>query len=105
MKKAEQMTINAKVVEALNAYEKATEGLKPYWEERLLSCQATVYGMGDYIALVSYSTLVAVYDCNKGVVFDFLRYVYGYTATSAKQISKFKREYAPNADMLTYREI
>lgn len=74
---------------------------------QLRSCRAKVYAydteMGRVYVLKSYNTLVAVID-ECGVCYDFLRYVYGYTATSAKHISKFFHDYAPaNAERLTYR--
>lgn len=73
----------------------------------LRSCKAKVYAycteMGRVYVLKSYNTLVAMID-ECGVCYDFLRYVYGYTATSAQHISKFFKDYAPaNAERLTYR--
>ena len=73
----------------------------------LRSCQAKVYAYdtekGRVYVLKSYNTLVAMID-DDGRCYDFLRYVYGYTATSSQHISKFFNDYAPaNAERLTYR--
>ena len=92
----------------------AAEVAKDYlaeWEEvfscRLRNCQATVRAYdtekGRVYILKSYSTIVAAIGAS-GRCYDFLRYVYGYTATSAQHISKFFKDYAPaNAERLTYR--
>lgn len=56
---------------------------------RLLHCQATIIYLYDYTLLKSYDTIVAVYY--DSTVYDCLRTVYGYTATSAQHISKFKK--------------
>lgn len=77
------------------------------FSKRLRNCQATVYAYENekcrvYI-LKSYDTIVAAIGAS-GRCYDFLRYVYGYTATSAQHISKFFKDYAPaNAERLTYR--
>ena len=80
---------------------------EPVFTRPLRCCQAKVYAygteMGRVYVLKSYNTLVAMID-ESGVCYDFLRYVYGYTATSAQHISKFFKDYAPaNAERLTYR--
>lgn len=81
------------------------------WEQvfshRLRNCQATVHAYdtekGRVYVLKSYNTIVAMIG-ESGVCYDFLRYIYGYTATSAQHISKFFKDYAPeNAERLTYR--
>ena len=75
---------------------------------KLRSCNATVYTYemekGRVFILKSYNTIVAIIGTT-GRCYDFLRYVYGYTATSAQHISKFFHDYAPeNAERLTYRD-
>lgn len=60
--------------------------------ERLNRCQAFWYKAGGYVFLVSYNTFVAFID-NKGNMYDILRLVYGYTATSAKHIAKFRNKF------------
>lgn len=59
--------------------------------ERLDYCQAWTYQTRGYSFLVSYETIVAFVDDN-GNMYDVLRLVYGYTATSAKHIAKFRNQ-------------
>lgn len=68
---------------------------EPGYRERLNRCQAW-YGLqgGDssdfaLVVLVSYKTVVAIYDKRENTVYDFLRAVYGYTSTSCQHIRKF----------------
>lgn len=68
--------------------------------KRLRTCSAYTFDVyeGDtirYKVLVSYSTIVAYFDYDGGTFFDVLRVVYGYTATSAQHIAKFKKELSP----------
>lgn len=56
-------------------------------------CSAEVLEKDNYILLRSYNTIVAVIDLEYGIGYDFLRLVYGYTATSAQHISKFFKDY------------
>lgn len=56
---------------------------------RLYNCQAHIIHTERYTLLQSYNTIVAVYY--DGTVYDCLRTVYGYTATSAQHISKFQK--------------
>lgn len=77
-------------------------GLDDSWE-RLHSCQAWVLvGIGNWVFLKSYKTIVAAIDTHNWMCYDFSRYVYGYTATTCQHIRKFAQQY--NADVLTYRE-
>lgn len=56
---------------------------------RLYNCQAQIIHCDTFTILQSYNTYVAVfYD---DTVYDCLRTVYGYTATSAQHISKFMK--------------
>lgn len=71
---------------------------------RLHSCNACVLTSGNYYLLKSYSTIVAAIDAD-GNLYDFLRYVYGYTSTSAKHIAKFRNDYSRNGKRFTYRPI
>ena len=71
--------------------------------ERLNNCNAWVCMVDNLLVLRSYHTIVAVID-EDGTLYDFLRYVYGYTATSAKQISKFADKYHAT-NRLTWREV
>lgn len=60
---------------------------------QLRSCSATVLETKDAYILRSYRTIVAILIKETGILYDGLRYVYGYTATSAQHISKFGRDY------------
>ena len=71
---------------------------------RLRTCNATVLASGNYYLLKSYSTIIAAADAD-GNLYDFLRYVYGYTATSAQHIAKFWHDYAYKGKRYTYRPI
>ena len=60
-------------------------------------CTASVFDVYEgeavrYTVLRSYSTIVAYYDHDSKVFCDILRAVYGYTATSAQHIAKFKND-------------
>ena len=74
---------------------------------RLHTCKAVVVETENYYILQSYRTTVAVIDKRTDTLYDVLRYVYGYTATSAQHISKFEKDYCRgkwNCEMrLTYR--
>ena len=61
--------------------------------KRLRSCSAIVFETEHYFILMSYHTPIAVIDKTVDVLYDVLRYVYGYTATSAQHISKFEKDY------------
>jgi hypothetical protein len=69
---------------------------------RLRACQARVYESNDYIVLVSYNTLVAFIDKNEEIFVDVLRLVWGYTATSAQHIAKFRQDYGHGCRVLRY---
>lgn len=61
--------------------------------EQLNKCQATVFDCGRYILLRSYQTIVAAIDKETETCYDWLRFVYGYTNTSAQHIRKFMDKY------------
>ena len=71
---------------------------------RLRYCNACVLASGNYYLLKSYNTIIAAADAD-GNLYDFLRYVYGYTATSAQHIAKFWHDYAYKGSRYTYRPI
>ena len=50
----------------------------------------------------SYQTDIAIIDKRTGIMYDFLRFVYGYTATSAQHMAKFERLYEPSARFTYY---
>lgn len=60
---------------------------------RLRNCSAEVFESENYIFLRSYNIMVAFIDKKDSVLYDVLRYVFGYTATSAQHISKFSHDY------------
>ena len=70
---------------------------------RIDYCQCGYIVWGQYIFLVSYSTMVAYIDLG-GVLVDILRLVYGYTATSAKHIAKFRHLFK-HCYEIAYREV
>ena len=96
MRKEEQININTVCEtywkDAMKEYENEY-GHAGGWSEckRLLSCQAYVYETEHYYILRSYNTFVALIVKNTDICIDMLRQVYGYTATSAKHISKFRK--------------
>lgn len=71
---------------------------------RIDYCQCGYIVWGRYIFLVSYNTMIAYIDEN-GVLVDILRLVYGYTATSAKHIAKFRNKFPNFVYSITYREV
>lgn len=71
---------------------------------RLHKCQAYVYETTSYYLLKSYSTFVAFIRKSDGECFDILRNVYGYSATSAQHIAKFKKDYHAVSTQ-TWREV
>lgn len=87
MKKEQQKSINKKALEGLRLYARSDS---VDMTERLYSCNAWVQHLDNCIALVSYNTLVAVFDRETGNFYDVLRYTYGYTSTSAMHIAKFR---------------
>ena len=62
----------------------------------LYSCKAEILEYNGFLALVSYRTPIAVYAPDNATLYDCLRIVYGYTATSAQHISKFSKWLAMN---------
>ena len=63
---------------------------------KLYSCNAEIWEYKGFLALVSYRTPIAVYAPDDATLYDCLRIVYGYTATSAQHISKFSTWLAEN---------
>ena len=92
MKKAEQKEINQKVEQFIDRIDCDTD--KHYnARKQLRYCSATVYIYDDYYILVSYDTPIAAIDRKTDTLYDFLRFVYGYTSTSAQHIAKFDHDY------------
>ena len=91
MKKSEQWIINAQVMRALDEFNACNDEM--VLEGRLRSCTAQVYRKGKYYVLQSYRTFIAFIDTETDTCYDVLRYVYGFTSTSAQHIAKFRRDY------------
>ena len=113
MKKSEQAAINAQVLAILTDINRfcVTGDFK-----RLRYCAADVAPVMDaetgelmYYVLRSYNTVVAAIDVRTDTLYDFLRYVYGFTSTSAQHIAKFDHDYGNGkwgcANRVTYREV
>ena len=114
MKKSEQLAINEKVVALVNSFN-SSNNYALNWRQ-LRSCSAEVAPIIDaetgellYYVLRSYNTVVAAIDVRTDTLYDFLRYVYGYTSTSAQHIAKFDHDYGMGkwgcTNRLTYRDI
>lgn len=68
---------------------------------KLYSCNAEIWECEGMLVLVSYGTPIAVYT-DEWSLYDCLRVVYGYTATSSQHISKFKKWLAENNHPVQY---
>ena len=107
MKKQEQLSINRKIEIDLGKYYDLfynTPSDKIPSKIRLNHCQAWTQDYEAVTVLWSYNTAVAVYDKSTDTLYDVLRAVYGYTATSAQHIAKFRHMCNP-ANVLTYRGV
>lgn len=107
MKKQEQLRINAEIERCMDKYNEVfydTPDYKMPPKVRLNHCQAWMQDFEGFTVLWSYRSPVAVYDKNTDTLYDILRAVYGYTATSAHHIAKFRSLVRP-AHKLTYREV
>ena len=107
MKKMDQIKINEDVKARIAQAEAEMDHVKDLG--RLRSCSARVGETDNFYILKSYATIIAVIDKRDDTLVDFLRLVFGYTATSAQHISKFGKDYgrgtwAP-ANVLTYRAV
>ena len=100
--------INNEVLSAWEKAEKASVSLTCECK-RLRHSAAWVHETDDFYFLRSYDTIVAFIDKSTDTLYDVLRYVYGYTATSAQHISKFDHDYGAGkwgcARRLTYYPI
>lgn len=70
--------------------------------KRLRTCSAYVSKLNRFYNLKSYRTNVAVNDTEDDICHDFLRTVYGYTATTAQHILKFQHDYGAGKRGCTY---
>lgn len=97
-KKEKQRLINRVATKEL---EKALSE-RVYTTKRLRTCSAYAMETDNYHILQSYNTIVAVINKRKNLCFDVLRTEYGYTATSAKHIAKFKQDVGTCYPIKTY---
>jgi hypothetical protein len=97
MDKKVQESINDIVLTAYKAYADelctACTANSNFNAKRLFKCSAVVFETEHFYVLQSYYTVIALIDKDTDTLFDFLRYVYGYTATSAQHIRKFEKAY------------
>lgn len=95
MRKSEQILINIDVKDAYNDLRQCIDYHGARKIGRLRSCNAEVFETYGYTFLKSYDTVVACIGHDDNICYDFLRLVYGYTATSAQHITKFMNDYYP----------
>ena len=93
MKKEMQKAINEKVLSVIDSFNNHNELTTLRNCERLRTCSARVFETDRFYVLQSYNTIIALIDKETDTLYDFLRYVYGYTATSAQHINKFEKDY------------
>lgn len=93
------MTQQQEIINEL-CVKKHDDALKEYEQQwpylnscRSRTCSATIFETENYYLLMSYATIIACIDKYSGTCYDYLRYVYGYTNTSAQHIRKFMNEY------------
>lgn len=102
MKKSEQRITNEKVRDFMRENPDLLSAYGIHEWKQLHSCSAEVANVGCFWVLKSYSTVIAVIDKRTHTLYDFLRYVYGYTSTSAQHISKFARDYSAENTLRYY---
>ena len=94
-RKQEQESINEIVLSNMNSFFEHCAIDNSNWDsvKRLRSCSAKVFTDQKYHVLQSYNTTIAIIDRETDTLYDFLRFAYGYTATSAQHIAKFDHDY------------
>ena len=75
----------------------------PLTIKRLRNCNAKVAEFDNYYVLTSYRTKIALIDKDTNTCYDWLRYIYGYTATSAQHIAKFCDDYGAT-EIVRYKD-
>ena len=94
MNKNEQAIINQIIS---NETSRAKLELGNYYNiTRLRTCKAVVYETEHYLWLKSYDTFVAFICKTTDTCYDILRMVYGYSATIAQHIAKFRKDFGQN---------
>lgn len=106
MKKSEQLAINEKVLDNFLSvlHTKFYKNGDIVNSKRLRTCNAVVYETRNFYVLKSYNTYIAVINKDSHICYDALRYVYGYTSTSAKHVAKFKNDYGA-INSLTFKYV
>lgn len=84
--------VETMMYQALKELETSNEK-EPVKGKRLRSCTAMVFETEGFYILKSYDTYVACICKYNDTLYDALRIVYGYTATSAQHIAKFAHDY------------
>ena len=69
---------------------------------KLYSCNAEILECMGTLVLVSYGTPIALFEPIDYALYDCLRVVYGYTATSSQHIAKFRKWLAENNYTVQY---
>lgn len=101
IQKHENILVENAWLKAKKVWDNTTKRIDEF--ERLNHCQAKTYQTRGYSFLISYNTIVAFID-DSGNMFDVLRLVYGYTATSSMHINKFRLKFRQNSKH-TWREV
>ena len=102
--KEKQKAINQEIENFIDA-QIPDYNLRGEWE-RLDYCSAWTQETERFIWLQSYNTIIAFIDKETGILYDILRFVYGYTATSAKHIAKFRHKFKYEiVTEFTWREV
>lgn len=100
MTREEQKMANREVTKymskALEELHRAND-IEPLKGKRLRNCNALVFETESFYILKSYATYVACICKHNDTLYDALRIVYGYTATSAQHIAKFAHDYGAGA--------
>ena len=103
MKRTEQLEINELVEKEFDkALDEYMNGVCYHDGIKLRSCQAEVIETVNYYILRSYRTKIACIDKRDGTLYDALRMVYGYTATSSQHVAKFWHDYGGTATKRYY---
>lgn len=102
MKMSEQSIINSDVKDTYYDLMQCIDYHGSRKIAKLRTCQAEVYETYGYTFLKSYDTIVAAIGHDDNICYDFLRMVYGYTATSAQHINKFMKDYYSYAKRTYY---
>lgn len=101
MQKNENMLVENAWEKAKKVWYSAPKRIDEF--ERLNYCQANTYQTRGYSFLISYNTIVAFID-DSGNMFDVLRLVYGYTATSVMHIARFRNKFSHVSEHM-WREV